>query len=474
MWTKDTETLDDDKLKAAQAGAKQAAVTSCVRSVSVIGRPTDKMSLLQRPRHTNKLPPIKPLIDSNSNPIPMMKPIKVHISPTSVTDAESSPPQRCRQMSTRIADQENVPNGNVPKNISYPEKAMFNCTFRRNAFKKVQDKLQEQEDQLSQLRTEFHIYELKPKRPSKHISRTLGRGRNINTTHTTSTTIKKEQKLPQPTEENNNDNDNHNHNDNVERIPAPIIHGPSLEQHNESYGNGNNDNENEQEQEHNEVLAATWRLMGMDAMKTKYDQFDYNNNYDKNDGNNDNYNDDNNNNDINNDDNNNYDNYGNNDNYNIFNNYDNNNHNNYGNNDNYNIFKNYDNNNTDCTWQAHDATVAPPPAPTQPTTHQLLSHVRHNRYKQVKAALVGGMNVESRDVAGNTLLIVAAQNNLKRMLKLCIRYGADVNAQNDAGNTSLHFARAYSYENVYEWLLRHGATTDCRNNKGLQPQVGVL
>lgn len=46
--------------------------------------------------------------------------------------------------------------------------------------------------------------------------------------------------------------------------------------------------------------------------------------------------------------------------------------------------------------------------------------------------------VDAKDAAGNTLLLVAAQNNSKRVLKLCLRRGANINYQNVRAARRLH------------------------------------
>ena len=50
-----------------------------------------------------------------------------------------------------------------------------------------------------------------------------------------------------------------------------------------------------------------------------------------------------------------------------------------------------------------------------------------------------------RDSKGNTLLLIAAQNGLRRMCKLILREGGDIDATNSNGNTALHFAFMYGF-----------------------------
>lgn len=69
---------------------------------------------------------------------------------------------------------------------------------------------------------------------------------------------------------------------------------------------------------------------------------------------------------------------------------------------------------------------AVPPAPD----NDVFSAARHNRVDSVAYMLDQGVGVNARDEQGNTILLIACQNGLKRMAKLALRRGANINAQN--------------------------------------------
>mmetsp|Transcript_4497 Transcript_4497/g.16441 ORF Transcript_4497/g.16441 Transcript_4497/m.16441 type:complete len:1060 (-) Transcript_4497:26-3205(-) len=95
--------------------------------------------------------------------------------------------------------------------------------------------------------------------------------------------------------------------------------------------------------------------------------------------------------------------------------------------------------------------------------HVLLSKARHNRREDVVALLDKGVPVDAEDEEGNTVLIVACQNNHKRIVKEALRRRCDVNHQNRRGDTCLHFCFALKYFSLGHYLLSKGADPSIRN-----------
>ena len=81
--------------------------------------------------------------------------------------------------------------------------------------------------------------------------------------------------------------------------------------------------------------------------------------------------------------------------------------------------------------------------------------------------------IENRDEHGNTLFIISAQQNNKKMIKMLLRRGADVNAQNSTGNTALHYANEYKFNKLSEYILNKGGNDTLLNTKGLTCYEGV-
>ena len=103
--------------------------------------------------------------------------------------------------------------------------------------------------------------------------------------------------------------------------------------------------------------------------------------------------------------------------------------------------------------------------------HPVFRHVRRGRVADV-AALLSSRRVDPdvRDRFGNTPLIVAAQNDRKRISKLVVKAGADLNAANARGNAALHYCYAYGHFDLAEFLERKGADVSARNEAGVAPR----
>ena len=103
--------------------------------------------------------------------------------------------------------------------------------------------------------------------------------------------------------------------------------------------------------------------------------------------------------------------------------------------------------------------------------HPVFRRVRHGRVADV-AALVRARRVDPdvRDRFRNTPLIVAAQNDRKRISVLLVKAGANLNAANARGNAALHYCYAYGHFDLAEFLERRGADVSVRNEAGVAPR----
>jgi len=80
------------------------------------------------------------------------------------------------------------------------------------------------------------------------------------------------------------------------------------------------------------------------------------------------------------------------------------------------------------------------------------SQCRHGRFEDIKHAIEHGMPVDAHDEHGNTLLVIACQNNHKKIVKLLMKHGADVQATNHKGYDAVHYAKLYKHDDLLRYL----------------------
>ena len=103
----------------------------------------------------------------------------------------------------------------------------------------------------------------------------------------------------------------------------------------------------------------------------------------------------------------------------------------------------------------------------------IFSLARHGKLNQLKQVLEYGIDPNSKDKFGNTLLIVGAQNGNKAMCKLALRFGAQINMTNCLGNSALHFCKEYGYEALFQYLVSKGANQKITNLRGRNAKDGL-
>lgn len=86
------------------------------------------------------------------------------------------------------------------------------------------------------------------------------------------------------------------------------------------------------------------------------------------------------------------------------------------------------------------------------------------KLEQVKAEIDGGRQVDSRDAAGQTPLMYAAESGQLEVVRYLISAGADVNATSNALGlgTPLIYAASSDRTQVMQYLIDNGARVDAR------------
>lgn len=85
--------------------------------------------------------------------------------------------------------------------------------------------------------------------------------------------------------------------------------------------------------------------------------------------------------------------------------------------------------------------------------------------------LDGGMDADTRDEHGRTLLMVACRQGALALVELLIARGADVNARSPGGTTPLMYAKTAAFASgdtaLIERLLKAGADINAKDNHGM-------
>ncbi len=105
--------------------------------------------------------------------------------------------------------------------------------------------------------------------------------------------------------------------------------------------------------------------------------------------------------------------------------------------------------------------------------YNIFSLARHCKYIELEALLIKGINPDSKDENGNTILIIGAQNGNKRIVKISLRYGAQINMFNNMGNTALHFTNEYQFFSLSEYLIKKGSNPSAKNLRGFKASEGI-
>src|SRR5207248_1992646 len=101
----------------------------------------------------------------------------------------------------------------------------------------------------------------------------------------------------------------------------------------------------------------------------------------------------------------------------------------------------------------------------------LVDAVQQNRVGRVEELLESGLPADTQDVAGSTLLLIAAEDGKTRIVKVLLNRGANPNVRNDryGHSTPLHFAASNFDVESIRALLDHGAKVNASDDYGRTP-----
>ena len=90
--------------------------------------------------------------------------------------------------------------------------------------------------------------------------------------------------------------------------------------------------------------------------------------------------------------------------------------------------------------------------------NNIFTLARNGRVFEIQDLFRGGIDPDSMDKNGNTILIIACQNNFKDLARLCLQFSADINWKNNHGKTAADYARQYGYKKLQDYLIRKGGS----------------
>ena len=96
----------------------------------------------------------------------------------------------------------------------------------------------------------------------------------------------------------------------------------------------------------------------------------------------------------------------------------------------------------------------------------IIEAVYANQLDEVKSLLKKGIDVNSKDKKGKSLLLIATQAQYIEMAKLLVENGADVNLQDNIFDSPFLYAGAAGHAELVTLYLQHGARFDIYNRYG--------
>lgn len=99
-------------------------------------------------------------------------------------------------------------------------------------------------------------------------------------------------------------------------------------------------------------------------------------------------------------------------------------------------------------------------APVTPRAPDLLTTDSRKQWQKTLEAVTAAANLEARDHAGRTALILAAGDGNPALVRALIAAGADVNARSEPGQTALDAAARFGHVEIIDALLAAGAKVD--------------
>ena len=110
----------------------------------------------------------------------------------------------------------------------------------------------------------------------------------------------------------------------------------------------------------------------------------------------------------------------------------------------------------------------------QENSMELINALKNNNLPLFES-LLNKNNLNTRDGASNTLLMIAAKNGYFELVKYLIEEGADINAINSVGQTALNLSIYFAKNDIANFLIQKGADVNKTDSKYiLTPLVAAI
>lgn len=108
--------------------------------------------------------------------------------------------------------------------------------------------------------------------------------------------------------------------------------------------------------------------------------------------------------------------------------------------------------------------------PVQPNAAELIQAVKNDNLPQLQS-LLNDTNMDARDGAGNTLLMIAAEKGYLQLVKTLVTRGAGIDAMNSVGQTALNKAVYFGKNAVAKFLVTRQADVNKTDTRFILPPL---
>ncbi|MEK1829568.1 ankyrin repeat domain-containing protein [Priestia megaterium] len=100
---------------------------------------------------------------------------------------------------------------------------------------------------------------------------------------------------------------------------------------------------------------------------------------------------------------------------------------------------------------------------------EIFEYAAYGDLGKIKKLLDFGIDVNTRDEGGYTMLHWATQEGHLEVIRFLISRGSSIHLEDEEGFTPLYIASGEGYIEIIEWLIKNGADIEVKSNDGVTP-----